>query len=390
MVKLGGIPFFRGMNARARGEWVQKHAVPNEDSIGTRGERLELLQPGESDFSSRIAEEDLELLMSGNPNSQDGFWTAAEIERMVPRKPGSNAQRHTLILIRCFWAISTDYELVKSFDGPMVNVTNGSYTVPEDAQIYVLPGLAKEVQLRSKKWERKTTHKIGVAVPKERIDAEQMKEIASRSVSDPVAFELVQDGCHNFTPAAYKSLLQKIIRFRPVQVSFNGYEVSAEDAVVSVLALLAASPGSFVPDIQRFVGGLESAAKRLAVTILEDSFGEPDELLALLAAALLSQRVRDWRPSEEMLLSWFGIARRALESPVAAVVDYRGESTAKPFVFEAGAPPLHNASALLDECRSFALDLGLARGWAKNIDDLDVVFGDDRPPLMPAAPHSPP
>ena len=82
----------------------------------------------------------------------------------------------------------------------------------------------------------------------------------------------------NFTPAAHKSLLQKIIRFRAENiVLLTGEKYPPEIVFVCSFVELLLHPGSFVPDIQRYVTGMESAFKRLIVILYEDAFFEKNE-----------------------------------------------------------------------------------------------------------------
>lgn len=105
------------------------------------------------------------------------------------------------------------------------------------------------------------------------VDADVLKKIKNRT--------------KYFTPSGYKSLLQKIIRRRPTLVD----ELNAVEAAKAAFILLYKSPGSFVPDIQRFVSGKESAVKRLAVSIAEDSHIEDiKELSELLIYSLVIQK----------------------------------------------------------------------------------------------------
>ena len=83
------------------------------------------MQPGVGDFSTKLKEKDLNMLINGNPYSEDGYWSYKEIENMIPGKPGSQARRHTLILIRSFWKITTDYKVVQSFEESTIDVEAG-------------------------------------------------------------------------------------------------------------------------------------------------------------------------------------------------------------------------------------------------------------------------
>lgn len=153
--------------------------------------------------------------------------------------------------------------------------------------------------------------------------------------------------------------------------------------LVWVFDTLMRSPGSFVPNIQRFVSGLESSAKRLAVSIYEDSSLPSDrfgELFSLLGGALLAQRVSTWKPSKDLVDKWKETMIYAYETLTSYVVDYRKESTTAPFCLDQNNNVLENSSALLDELRSFPTDLGLARGWAKEI---VVKEAKSRPEVMP-------
>lgn len=161
---------------------------------------------------------------------------------------------------------------------------------------------------------------------------------------------------------------------------------------------LAFHPGSFVPDIQRYVTGLESLTKRLAIIALEDSWidvsdsghdGDARTLVSLLSASLLAQRVRSWRADSDLLGRWLEFGMKLWERD-RGYIDYDRTRGAKvePFVVEASgksqsqnraqgstaaaqgnaavATSLQLASALLDIARSFEGDLQLFRDTANN------------------------
>ena len=124
-------------------------------------------------------------------------------------------------------------------------------------------------------------------------------------------------------------------------------------------------PGSFVPDIQRFVSGLESLAKRLAVIVLEDSYLPPDppggrRLLRPLLAALVRQRVPAWTPDRPFCAQMLRLGLSALAEP---------RCIAHAPVPEAYEPctvclrhrdaPYALSAALLQQLRSFAGDLAM-------------------------------
>ena len=195
--KLGAIPFFRDMTGLERNQGIVENEAENERSIGSEGSRIELVQPGKSNFVTEISEGDLEMLMCGNPRSEDGFWCCDEIETVFPRRPGSNATRHTLILIRPFWKVTVDFRVAKSFPGLVLsletNTTATGVEVGESEEIYIIKGVAESVGKSAEKksrstagnavtdggWERKATRDVGVLVSTSQINFKDMDELVN-------------------------------------------------------------------------------------------------------------------------------------------------------------------------------------------------------------------
>ena len=387
IIKLGALPFFVKMSKTQREIWLEIHEASNENSIGQEGTRLQIIQPGVGDLNQKLSEQQLDNLINGNPYSEDGFWSYKEIENMIERKPGSQARRHTLILIRSFWKVAIDYQVVEEFKGLTVDIERGEVypkanILGKGEEIFVLGSITREVVRKGRKWVRplgpRGIQKIGLQVSKRRVDL----NLYSHN-------NLIQFAFRNFTAASYKSLIQKIIRFRAEKVDIGGGSlVPCKDVLEIAMYSLAKHPGAFIPDIQRYVTGMESLAKRLAVIILEDSLvpleQAPNRILSLLSGSLLCQRVRNWIPSRSLLDSWFQSGFKALSSKKAVEVDLsKNWHKKRPYVLEINQPRLQSASAILDELRSFSTDLGLARGWAQNYPNLKIVTGTSFPKVMP-------
>lgn len=108
----------------------------------------------------------------------------------------------------------------------------------------------------------------------------------------------VVEQCQWFTPAIWKALLQKCIRVgAPNVVSPDGTRVfPVQDVILTSFFQLMDNPGSFVPDLQLFVSGGESAFKRLAIILIEDSYitsnmtPNPESILIQLFGAALCFR----------------------------------------------------------------------------------------------------
>ena len=377
LLKIGSLPDYSGLTRMQRQIRLEFQEVSNEKSIGhDDGCRIEFLEPGHGDIFDKLTSEQIDTLMQGNPSSEDGFWSYTEIEEMFPRKPGSGAARHTLVLIRSFWSICTDYSQVDSYSGNVVDIDEGRIMDHcSTGRIFVLPNF---VQTYKQPVKRSKTAKHGQEVKSSWTPDENKMDIAFATSTEPLRGSYlehypVDTGFYNdvflgFTPAAFKSLLQKIIRYRPAQIEvLQGVTRPAPEVLQATVLYLANSPGSFVPDIQRYVTGLESITKRLAIIIYEDSY-LPDhvqsKLLSLLGSAVVAQRIKSWGPSKENIDSWLEIAMDAYECRFAAVCDFHAAVSLRPFVFSLSSSELENASALLDALRSFSTDLGLARAWA--------------------------
>eukprot|EP01134_Creolimax_fragrantissima_P002103 CFRG2103T1 len=191
-------------------------------------------------------------------------------------------------------------------------------------------------------------------------------------------FTKLNNSLEGFTAAGYKSLLQKIIRARPRNIELLDHSLLDARTVLSTcVALLFVHPGSFVPDIQRYVTGAESALKRVAVSVCEDSFTDNhDSVLSLLAAAWVAQAsARLWRPGAKELKRVLQVAMNAWEEDRQFLYSYQkqlnssnaaGARGTEVFTISSCGSALENASAILDRLRSFEGDLYMLRDIARN------------------------
>lgn len=187
--------------------------------------------------------------------------------------------------------------------------------------------------------------------------------------------QMIHDRLHGWvTPSILKSIIQKIIRTRCRTVRWLDDTTSdAELTLRTVIEMLIRHPGSFVPNIQRYVTGVESAAKRVAISIMEDGYTTRfDVLMDMMASALVAQRYPQWRPSDTQVEMWKDVAIASLRSPYMFSYSSREVLPVNPpFV------PVHNqvperlpthlemTYLLLREIRSFAGDIALAYSIAK-------------------------
>jgi hypothetical protein len=401
--KLGSIPFFSKMSELEREIWIEHNVQSNESSIGEEGSRIEVVQIGK--LSAKIPEDDVEKMMQPNEDSEDGFWSFKEIENFVPKTNTSAARRHTLILIRSFWKIAISYEIASETEDLVIHLENGSvykgYKSSQREDIYLLDSITKALTTKKGDWVRilgnQGLQRVGMVSNKVGLTADGIMKYITPRVPNS---SRILHSFRNLTMSAYKSLLQKIIRFSPryVDLEDGGAPIESGEMLIACIGQLASHPGAFIPDIQRYVSGLESAFKRLAVTIYEDSTVNPNrykDLFSILAASLTAQRVKSWRPSKGLIERSIVMGIESLNSLDGAVVDYRGEVSKQPYVLSwdntvntlkygiSDMKTLENASALLDELKSFPTDLGLARGWARDYPDIKHESTGVRPEIMP-------
>ena len=375
--KLSAIAFFSDMSNLEKEMWLEEM----EDEYDTylediEGLRLEVLQPA-ADLL-HLKKEDIERL-----GKAGAIFPAREIVDMFPKNPGSKGLkgRHTLIFRRGIWKVSVVYKEVQEFTGPVVDIEKGDMFEKvisgEDSTVLIFDSFAKKYVRtgRSKIWK--------VADPKQTVGflvKRGFRQLTRNEVERIVLqnsgythkdIERFRKETRNFTAASYKSLLQKTIRFRAKNVLFcplreeeKSFSYPASFTLKMCFGELLLNSGSFVPDIQRFVTGTESALKRLVVTLFEDAYithKQEAQILSITAGAFLAQRVSEWHPSKNILKMCMELGMQAFESPKAFVFDIPAGSKQSPYVLAGDQTPFEAVSALMEEIRSFRGDLALIR-----------------------------
>lgn len=135
-------------------------------------------------------------------------------------------------------------------------------------------------------------------------------------ILDPV----ILNGFKKITLSGLKSMLQKIIRFRPLLVSFINYEpsniVSGKYFLLLVFKLMLIHPGSLNPNTHYFNTGLESLLKRLAVISVEDTHPDRiDDTLSLMWGSYLARIIKGWKPPIQLIEHWVQIAFKLYSNP---------------------------------------------------------------------------
>jgi hypothetical protein len=356
--------FFSEMSSDERLEWLTENAVSKSD-LYMDDVKLELrfVKIGGKFFTTKLDQEQLDTLLRGNPNDPDRYWPIREVYDMFPSKAGSKGVRgkHTLIFRPNNWSLMAGEVAVASFDGLHYNLDTfelktGPIDRPQGGCLQIVkvaahPELVDEFAIVS--GQRRSSP----------MTWDGLKALAGQYGKE---MEEVKSKIDWFPPSLHKSLIQKIIRTRCRQVKHTFYSSESTYLAGSVLlcslSLLMLHPGSFVPNIQRFVSGLESV-KRLAVSICEDSWlDDVRPIVSMYAGAMLAQQDRTWQPSDELIGWWFYAALTAQKSPKIFKYDskeWEGPDFARwddlPFSY-----------LLLAELRSFESDIRMVGSIAEN------------------------
>ncbi len=393
LLKLATVKFFSCMTVYEREQWLLENEKESQAMCEGENETFILLEPGASDFGNVLTTEDLNRLMY----PPGGGVTAFDVYKVFPRKPGSRAPRQTLIMYKAFWRIAVNYEVRSKFKGVVIDVekgllfkglkvTNGN---GDSKEIVVLRDITAKVEQRGGRWIRASiddggTQDIGMLVSRNTPKALSVGDhgyvkLLKKCGVTSVFSKLINKAFSHFTPAGYKSLLQKIIRFRPKFVWVLGCDILAIDVLCVAMLNLLIIPGSFVPDIQRYVSGLESFAKRLAVICFEDSYGDVSDMLSLLSGALLAQRVKVWKPSLSLIHKWIKIGLGLYHETRTIVYT---KKSLEPYIL-GDCNIIEACSALLDELKSFPTDIAMVRNIAYEYSDYRFVESVVQPRVMP-------
>ena len=371
--QLDNVAFFASHPDTVRRQWLIQHSTTSDDLYlsdpeVSRNLWVKFTSIGATKFldgNTGLSDDKRKLLLSGNSGRADGYWNMAQVYAMFPGKPGSKARRHTLVFRPSNWTLGTSRtSTVEQFTGLSIDLDNGLFggglSAAPGRRIYEIPTVSDIVVGTSA--FRTVYPKIGIisTVPDTIFTSSHLLELAAQLLA-PGSLATLQEINTTLSwasPSILKSLIQKLIRTGTKQVS-TPYNViwPAETVLLATFVTLALNPGALVPDLQIFVSGLESALKRLAVSITEDSsIVNYTTIMTLYGGALLAKTQRDWRPTDALLLTWMRAAVESLRTPQM----YKYQTFDRPIIQEWSNYAL--AYVLLDEIKSFPTDVTMT-GW---------------------------
>lgn len=303
---LNTIDFFSKMSSESRSQWLDLHSQDNDDLYlsDIKDVEVKIISFNGKYVRECLSDDMISSLIRGNPGDPEGFWPLDYIYNLFPRKT-SRARRHTLIFRPNNWIVKPKESLVRTYEGLYFTLSSGAIGMGKISGDKLLP---LSFNINSQSYELMLNVDTGGSEPTVLRLLELFPELSLEVMRK---FKLLIDWA---PPSVLKSLLQKLIRTRCKSVSTSEGIFPSRECLTVTLICLICHPGAFVPDIQRFVRGLESAAKRLAVTINEDSFLEDGNVLTrLYLSSYAAQNVEGWWPTEQLIREWVIAGVMALE-----------------------------------------------------------------------------
>lgn len=319
--------FFKNINSSERMEWLMNNSTTNDDLYLDSIPDLEvkIIALG-GDFVKVIPKETVDILIAGNPDDEDGYWLLQLLYNLIPaKKAGTKATHHTLIFRPNNWTLLPDkVTLASTFTGYCVDINTGTFvngTCYGDDDNNILT-----VQLNNcQKYFKKSEDQLAIISQHHRqkiLTFDDLLTICQNMGLNIDIMNNVRNIIGWFPPSPYKSLIQKLIRTGCDTVEFEGEFFPSKEVFATAFCCLLVHKGSFVHDIQRYVTGMESATKRLAVSICEDSYVESPEIItSLLSAAWIAQHEFDifgrrhvWLPNEHCIRLWINAGIYAINT----------------------------------------------------------------------------
>jgi len=388
---LSQIPFFSRLTPTARLQWLTLNGVTNDDLyIEDTGLEVLVISLNGKFFDEKLTPEQRDLLIRGNPHDPEGYWPIADIYNMIPRNPGSKGRRHTLIFRPSNWSVYPENKLTEEFSGYYIdlsdwNVKQGTIRTadvglhahrmepPEVASRVASPTQQGEGYIKVFPTQRLKAIASTFAIYEPRMRSvpliwDHIISLAESVSRAGIREEIIEfrSQIEFFPPSLHKSLLQKLVRTRCKFVSVSGRNYSSDTVLLTTLSMLMMHPGAFVPNIQRFVSGLESVTKRSAVTICEDSYiDDPRLILGLYAGAAVAQVDRDWRPTDLYITLLFRAMLSAQQDRRLYVYNHHGRNDMDGITAETPLV-LKLMFVLLSEVKSFESDIQMMGSIAEN------------------------
>lgn len=315
------IEFFSKMSLIERKQWleanIRQYKVGKENHLYDSHNALSVkfIAITSPFFIERLGEAGVAALLA-----KDTYTPMAEVyEMMRPKDKVTKANRHNLVLRPENWQIKPIAKKATYCKDHIVLELNDKDIVIDSSRKRRDIDPDKQALIEVVGYGLKLTSILYETKPRLFQREKLIAIITTEYLGKEEASECTQIAriLESFTPSLLKSLLQKLVRTRcdVVLVPGETTEYSARPFLLIAFILLMVHAGSFNVNKQRFVTGLESALKRLAVIICEDSsIEEMNRVTLLLVCAMIRQQDRDWWPTLDHARLFFDVALEARDS----------------------------------------------------------------------------
>ena len=377
--KLKKIPYFSKWSITVIEDWLNKYMEEGQKSIAENDSLLIKFL----DVPPYLTE--ILTINFLDENIINCAIKAKYLEQNIPKKLGSNSNKHTLFFIKCFWKRQEIYTIQKDFRGNVFDVSNFKQ-MNDEKQIVIFNGFTNI-------FNGKKTNNLGFEFNQDlEIDSKKKKKIYENLFKKKKRFrenilslnydyqklnQFIKSLFNNFTPSFYKSLLQKLIRYKPLKIIDKGIVYDSIDILCIVIIELIFHTGSFVPDIQKYVTGLESFCKRIVVIANEDSYHKDDLLqVQLLSVAVIKSKIKKWFPTTKMVMKWLNFSIQLFKSTSYINYDLDRVKKEEPIILNENHNLKYQKSYLLDNLGSFMGDKLILRDIAYNQPEIKTSKND--------------
>lgn len=371
---LNNFPFFAKMTYDQRVSWLKENAQdPEKPYICDFDIKLKIISLGGSAIKKSFTEDQISTLIGGNPNDPEGYWDATEFHNFFPRKPGSKAFRHSMFLRPSNWRLKP-VPPQKDFNGVII----------DPITLEMKQGIAtlKDTSDQLMKLKAEGDLEVGIYY-KHSVTPPNFVKLWEHFKLDKGIMDYVKSLISWFPPSLHKSLIQKLIRTCATHVTLpppNGFPLSSnekekdEEFTVPAREVLAASfellyikKKTFSPTKGRSVSGQESASKRLAVSITEDSrCTNYKAICTMFCCAYVAQNGETWHPPHEVFIEWMTAGFEALEDKRM----YKYETRPSDLSIKDWSP-YSIAYMIINSIGSFTTDVGMMSDIATNKGELE-------------------
>ena len=358
--KLTLLPYFGDKNYEQILYELYNNSTPNNDLyLHECNIEIKFIKIGGYGFLKKLSQDQINYLLSSNEN--DGFRPIKDVYNMIPpNKPNSRATRHTLIFRPSIWSIMLKCKQVNYANGLCINSDDGNII----SNITASPGYTiYDINMSSELSNILKVESIYIYARKNNyLTLDMLKVLINKLIKNSDdEWNTLYNLISWFSPSIHKSLIQKIIRTGCSNLYHGDKIIRADLALLMSFSILITCSGSFVPDLSRYVSGGESATKRLAVSIYEDSYTEyPSYLLSMLASSLLIQNDNTWKPHIDVIEKWMIVALQSLKDKRMYEYDFELNTNITQW------NPISCSYLLLTQIKSFKSDIKMMSSIAKH------------------------